>query len=400
MKRNGGATLALVLVPAFLLFGLNTTETAAMPEYVSFRGGDMLLGTMQNSFYVLVAIALRFYFGPLSDRRGPRFAMIVGACGFLLPCIALLFFTDLPTVIALHIVQAIGLAAFHPNVMSYLTDITAPERLGTRLGVLRATTTASAMLGPLLLFPIIEHAGYPAFFGALTLAAAIGAVGTVCLPQAPRRRKAAQMSDGADTAARAASGELSFPRASRTVRACLILLPCIVGVCYSIVLNSSQSLMRANFPGANDGVMLSLFSAGGLAGSLVAGRACEAFGPSGVIVACIASLASGLAALSLPFAGIGGAMIAAAFAGAGYSGAIATCSAAGGMLVPERRRGSFFAMQQSGIDLGIVIGGFGTAALLSLGLSIQDIYQSLAAVAAICIPLWFVLYRPAKIREG
>ena len=158
--------------------------------------------------------------------------------------------------------------------------------------------------------------------------------------------------------------------------------------------------MRANFPGANDGVMLSLFSAGGLAGSLVAGRACDAFGPSGVIVACIASLASGLAALSLPFAGIGGAMIAAAFAGAGYSGAIATCSAAGGMLVPERRRGSFFAMQQSGIDLGIVIGGFGTAALLSLGLSIQDIYQSLAAVAAICIPLWFVLYRPAKIREG
>lgn len=64
MKRDGRATAVLALVSAFLLFGFNTTETAAMPELVRSSGGGAFLAGAQNSFYVLLAVLLRPLFGP------------------------------------------------------------------------------------------------------------------------------------------------------------------------------------------------------------------------------------------------------------------------------------------------------------------------------------------------
>lgn len=158
----------------FLFYAFNNVETTAMPSYVVELGGSAFLASAQTSLFALAAVALRLVLGPMSDRRGPRRMMVVGALGFTLPCVLLAFCTELWQVLALRAVQAVGLAAFHPCVSLAVSRISEPGALGARMGAVRFVSTLSLMVGPALLFPLVEGAGYRAFFGALCLVGALG----------------------------------------------------------------------------------------------------------------------------------------------------------------------------------------------------------------------------------
>ncbi len=168
------ANYASLMGATFLFYAFNNVETTAMPSYVVELGGPALLASAQTSLFVLAAVALRLVLGPMSDRRGPRRMMVVGALGFTLPCVLLAFCTELWQVLALRAVQAVGLAAFHPCVSLAVSRISQAGVLGARMGAVRFVSTLSLMVGPALLFPLVEGAGYRAFFGALCLMGALG----------------------------------------------------------------------------------------------------------------------------------------------------------------------------------------------------------------------------------
>lgn len=405
MGRGDRADAALALASAFLLFGFNTTEAAAMPELVGSLGGGTFLAGAQNSLYVLLAVGLRGLFGPLADRRGARLVMVIGALGFCLPCLALPFCSDARAVVALHLAQAVGLAAYHPCVSSYLTALSRPERIGRRLGSLRFVTTAAAMLGPALLFPLIGAVGYPAFFGVLASVALAGLLCVLALPTvtavgavgarltgAPGGAAGELGSRGdASVCAPSVVGPSSAPCPSWR-RAVLLALPLVLGLGYSVVLNYGQALSRICFPGMNEGLLFTFFSVGGLAGSVIAGRAFDARGAWGPVGAGLGCLAGGLALLTQGQLGPAALVAGGVVGGFGYYGACAACAAALGTLGDASRRGRLFSVQQSSLDVGIVLGGLGSAAGLAAGLSVPAAYLALSATMAAGALLWGILY--------
>lgn len=92
---NGRMNYALLMGATFAFYAFNNVETSAMPSYVMELGGSAFIASAQTSLFIVAAVILRFAFGPMSDRRGPRFMMIVGALGFTLPCILLPFCAEL-----------------------------------------------------------------------------------------------------------------------------------------------------------------------------------------------------------------------------------------------------------------------------------------------------------------
>ena len=131
---DGRLNCALLMGTTFAFYAFNNVETSAVPSYVMELGGSALIASAQTSLFIVAAVILRFAFGPMSDRRGPRFMMIVGALGFTLPCVLLPFCAELWQVLSLRAVQAVGLAAFHPCVSLAVSRISQPGMLGTRMG--------------------------------------------------------------------------------------------------------------------------------------------------------------------------------------------------------------------------------------------------------------------------
>ena len=134
---SSSAVTALVAIAAFLLFGLNNTETTALPTYVMSLGAGPFVASLQNSLFVLLAVLLRIPLERVVEQRGSRFAMIAGALGYTVPCLALVGCSELWQVVVLRLAQAFGLALFQPSVAQYLAATSPASKLGRRLGIVR-----------------------------------------------------------------------------------------------------------------------------------------------------------------------------------------------------------------------------------------------------------------------
>ena len=126
---DGRLNYALLMGATFAFYAFNNVETSAMPSYAMELGGSAFIASAQTSLFLVAAVILRFAFGPMSDRRGPRFMMIVGALGFTLPCVLLPFCAELWQMLSLRAIQAVGLAAFHPCVSLAVSCISQPGML-------------------------------------------------------------------------------------------------------------------------------------------------------------------------------------------------------------------------------------------------------------------------------
>ena len=270
---DGRMNYALLMGATFAFYAFNNVETSAMPSYAMEMGGSVFIASAQTSLFIVVAVILRFAFGPMSDRRGPRFMMIVGALGFTLPCVLLPFCTELWQMLSLRAIQAVGLAAFHPCVSLAVSCISQPGMLGTRMGSLRFVSTLSLMVGPALLFPLIDQAGYRVFFGMLC---AVGFVGLVLL---------GVFDDGwsaGDVAGDGLGGCKAWEGAGPASLACrfapLLAYPFVCAFGYGSMLNFGKMLVADVMPGLNDGLVFTFVSVGGLIGSLSCGRLVDRMG--------------------------------------------------------------------------------------------------------------------------
>ena len=382
------AVTALVAGAAFLVFGLNNTETAALPSYVVSLGAGPFVASLQNSLFVFIAILLRLPLEGVVARRGSRFAMMVGAAGYTVPCLLLVGCTELWQIVALRLAQALGLALFQPSVAQYLTATSPATSLGRRLGIVRFATTASLMVGPVTIFPLIGSHGYPLFFGALAL---VGACGTAIAVALPHDRPSAVV-----RRARAASSASAHPplrpaprlplRRSLPLLACPLLLACG----YSVVMNFGQTLSEEMLAGCGDGILFACLSMGGLAGSLVAGWATDRFGAKRSAACTIAATAAGLLLMGLGQQAE--AVLAGAFVcGAGYFGATATLVAAAG-LASSGGAGALLARQQSALDAGMIVGGLVAGAMLQGGLPVSAAFLATACAAGAAFFAWGMMY--------
>ena len=384
---DGRLNCALLMGTTFAFYAFNNVETSAVPSYVMELGGSALIASAQTSLFIVAAVILRFAFGPMSDRRGPRFMMIVGALGFTLPCVLLPFCAELWQVLSLRAVQAVGLAAFHPCVSLAVSRISQPGMLGTRMGTVRFVSTLSLMVGPALLFPLIDRAGYRAFFGALC---ALGLVGLVLLGVFDDGQPAG------DAAADGSRWRKAWEGVGPVSLVCrfapLLVYPFVCAFGYGAMLNFGKMLVADVMPALNDGLVFTFVSMGGLIGSLSCGRLVDRMGVRSTVAGALVFVGSGLFVLGVardvvPFA-LGGVAF-----GMGYFGATTALTAALAAKTDDGCRGSALSLQQSCLDVGLAAGSLLAGAIVQATASVSFAFWSMALVIALSVPFWLGLCR-------
>ena len=384
---DGRLNYVYLMGATFAFYAFNNVETSAVPSYVMELGGSAFIASAQTSLFIVAAVILRFAFGPMSDRRGPRFMMIVGALGFTLPCVLLPFCAELWQVLSLRAVQAVGLAAFHPCVSLAVSCISQPGMLGTRMGTVRFVSTLSLMMGPALLFPLIDKAGYRVFFGALC---AVGFVGLILL---------SVFDDGRPAGDAAADGSVrhrvwgSIGPGSLIRRFTpLLVYPFVCAFGYGAMLNFGKMLVTDVMPGVNDGLVFTFVSVGGLIGSLSCGQLVDRMGERGTVAGALVFAGAGLLVLGVardvvPFA-LGGVAF-----GVGYFGVTTALTAALAAKTDDGCKGSALSLQQSCLDVGLAAGSLLAGAIVQVTASVSFAFWSMALVIVLSVPLWLCLCR-------
>jgi DHA1 family multidrug resistance protein-like MFS transporter len=171
---RGGSLWALVA-------GVFVVETGAfavipvLPLYLRGRGvGLATVGLIVGSTYVVSFLA-QYPAGRLADRFGRRRFLISGALlfavangGFILPL-------PLPALLALRVLQGLGIAAFFPSASALVADLSTPERRGRAYGWLQAARIGGLSAGPAI-GGVVALLGRPVVFettAALELVAAV-----------------------------------------------------------------------------------------------------------------------------------------------------------------------------------------------------------------------------------
>ena len=384
---DGRLNYAFLMGATFAFYAFNNVETSAVPSYVMELGGPAFFASAESCLFFVAAVILRFVFGPMSDRRGPRFMMIVGALGFTLPCVLLPFCAELWQVLALRALQAVGLAAFHPCVSLAVSRISQPGMLGTRMGSLRFVSTLSLMVGPALLFPLIDRVGYRVFFGVLCM---LGLVGLVLLGMFDDGRLAGDAAaDGSGW--HRVWGSIGPGSLMRRFTP-LLVYPFVCAFGYGAMLNFGKMLVADVMSALNDGLVFTFVSMGGLIGSLSCGQLVDRMGERGTVAGALVFAGAGLLVLGaardvVPFA-LGGIAF-----GMGYFGVTTALTAALAAKTDDGCKGSALSLQQSCLDVGLAAGSLLAGAIEQVTASVSFAFWSMALVIVLSVPSWLCLSR-------
>jgi MFS family permease len=392
-----------IYLSIFFVFGFNNIMTTASPSFILFLGGSLSQAGLQNSVFITCAIILRALLSPLVDRVGIKASLFVGAAAFMLTTPLFMFCTGFWQVLVLRTVQAIGLAAYMPSASAFLTVCVRPDRLGICLGVFRITTSASLIIGPPLLFPVIDAYGYTAFFPLLFVMCLLGVLCLFALPNhstpapAPLTLVNGGEHRGRDCGYRYRGGLLSFDRWSILVPLIPVLLIQVVSAfAYSSLFFYGMVFMETMLPQANSGVIFTVMSFGGIFSGLAIGILLDKKGSHFAIALNLLLSCLGFAAfffvdsllLLVP---------AALLCGMGYIGCNLSVIRAVGLMTPGSERGFAIFTQQNCLDGGLALGSLFFGIIPSSGLTTYNVFMMLALGLLVCFLTWVVGARNSEV---
>lgn len=424
MRSQWVSSLITLLISAFAFYGFNNAMTSIMPEYFLHLGGSELIAGIQNSCFILLAIILRFGFGPLADKYGPKRVLFFGALGFTVPTILLPFCSNLVLAVFLRALQAIGFAAFMPNIAFYVRESLPQAKIPFGIGLTRFASALSLMIMPVLLFAIRDTWGNNAMFVAFIAVGVAGTLLTLVLPKtgigsagtsettaetaletAPKTAPV-NTSEASPTATpQAAASESARRQFIAQIKALfvgiktykvLMILPFVLGISYGVLVAFGPLFTTNNFPDINGGLILTVTSIGGLIGTLVASSVARVFTQRKAMSAGILVNALGLILMACTSAWLVPFFIGSFIAGLGYFTATTLFVATIGTLKTASGAGSLLATQQSCLDLGIMTGNLCVGVLLNLQASLSLVF----IIVALLLLVGFVSFLVSKSNNG
>ncbi|HET7236238.1 MAG TPA: MFS transporter [Actinomycetota bacterium] len=181
-RSSGGGTAAAVAIrgrsvrptlftPAFITVALaelayftaDGVLLPALPRYVEgpLRGGNVAVGLVIGAFS-LSAFFLRPMAGMISDRRGRRILMVVGASLFALSVAGYLVATSIPSLLIMRLLTGAGEALFFVGALSANVDLAPPERRGEAFSVASLSLYVGLGAGPFIGEAVIAGMGFRA----------------------------------------------------------------------------------------------------------------------------------------------------------------------------------------------------------------------------------------------
>lgn len=339
----------ILIVSAFFIYTYYNVFMMTTPLIISKMNGSNLIVGLQATIFLLTAIVLRLYFGPLADVRGRRITMLIGSISFLVASVLFLFAEEVWQVIMIRLLQAVGLASYFPSVTATAAAFGGCSLKGTYIGLLRIIMSISLMIGSIVSFNLIHNYGYDLLMLCMTLVAFLGVLFVLFL-----------------------SEDLLKPEQTSSSKLFVwqrlnfwpLLTKCrfIVGstfaaaIGYGILISFAALFIKDNTSIKNAGFFFALFSIGGIFANVTFGWISDHLGrmrltvSAFVILGCGIVLFAFLPQISLFFYPAG------LLAGVGYYGSIVVLMAWITDKAPLAERTAALSLQQNSIDFGIAIG--------------------------------------------
>jgi predicted MFS family arabinose efflux permease len=282
---------AVVLATTLFAIGVdNYIVVAILPEIAAEFGQPVeRLGLLASAYAIPLAL-LAIPFGPVSDRLGRRFSMVLGMGIFLGAVLASGLAPSYPLLLAARVVNGLGAAIVGPAVFAYAADLSSPEQRGRAMATIIAAYPVSTILGLPLGGLIAASFGWRAVFAFIALVAVVVLVLVWRLPRdAPRAEAAATYRDGL----RALAGSRA------TLSAVAVTVVWFTGSFGLFVYLGTYFTESFGFSPFQVGLTLTIIGFVGVLATRVAARLIDRFGAKRVVMTGLACIA--LAAFLLPF---------------------------------------------------------------------------------------------------
>nr|WP_255466571.1 MFS transporter [Eggerthella hominis] len=360
--RRGIVPLVGLSLAGFFMYGCNNILMTLLPAYALGMGATMVEAGLQGTVFLLVAVVMRFYFGPLADRRGTRFVMVVGAASFVVSSVLLVFCATFWQLLLIRCIQAVGLSAFWPCAVAAVASIAPAGKGGLFIGSYRFATAASLLFGPLVALMLVNDRGYAACFMVLAGFAAAAFVLSFCFAPAGDSTGGSAGGDADGRSARAAREERRLGTAktlrmafSSGQRSLVVLLgvTAVVALGYGLSMNFVVTFVEGADIPINAGLFFSCFSLGGLIANPLAGWVADKCDQRVLLATTLGCMGVGIGLIAFAQAMPPVLLAAGLAAGMGSSGSTIVVLSTISARVDERFRASALAVQQNVVDLGI-----------------------------------------------
>ncbi|NLI91695.1 MAG: MFS transporter [Peptococcaceae bacterium] len=344
-------SLYLLYATTFFIFLNFYNAQTITPVYILHVGGSEFFSGLQSTMFFLAAVLLRFYFGPLADKKGTKLTLYIGAAAFATAPFLFLFSQNIWYILAVRTYQSIGLAAFFSSCSSLVSALAPREKMGKYIGFYRLVTMSTLMIGPPLALRVINSFGYQVYH---SLGGVIGviAIGLLYFVKEPHPRESAGSGGGVPERYHM----LDLMKDKKLVPIYLTIF--VVSVSYGLLLTFTAIYIERFLPGVNPGIFFTLFGLGCLVSNLIAGSLSDRIGRAAVVIPCVLIMGMGISIFYfLPYHSVilyAGSVL----SGIGYAGSIAVLITWIVDVINPARRTTALALQDSSIDIGIALGSF------------------------------------------
>jgi MFS family permease len=169
----------LVAFATFAYFVSVGALTPALPRYVEgpLGAGEVAVGVTIGMFSV-AALLLRPLSGRLSDRRGRRLVIVLGALLVTVSIAGYVVTSSLAELLALRLMTGAGEAFFYTGAASAINDLAPEDRRGEALSLFSLALYAGLAIGPVIGEAMLDAASFDAAWAVAGVSAlAAGALG-------------------------------------------------------------------------------------------------------------------------------------------------------------------------------------------------------------------------------
>ncbi|ATW27058.1 MFS transporter [Candidatus Formimonas warabiya] len=346
-QQKHRANVFLFLTGSVFSFVTFYSSMTILPLYVYELGGTEFDTGVQTTLFYLASVLMRFYFGPLTDRKGRKIPLLIGAFAFSTSSLLFIFCDSVWTLTLARIYNAIGLASFFSSGGSLMADLAPPNRVGTYIGLYRLTYVLALLAGPLLALSVIKAHSFQAWFLISFLIGLVSLI-LVCLVKTPGKSTVSE------------SGSLSrFKTVLQEKAAYPVFMGiALTSIAYGVLLTFAVLYISKYTQIANPGIYFTFFSLVGIAGNLGSGYLSDRFGREVIVWPSVILIGIGVGILFfLPWVPIIF-LISSIATGIGFSGGLAALAAWLVDVTSKDNRGTVIALQESTIDTSIGLGSF------------------------------------------
>lgn len=368
----------LVLFAAGLLFWSSLGSLLpTIPTYIKDIGGsDRELGIVIGAFAVGLLMSRRWV-GNLTDRRGRKLVLILGALVAAIAPIGFIFVKSIPLLVILRAFHGISIAAFTTGYSALVVDLSPAHQRGEIIGYMSLVTPVGIAIGPAIGGLLQASFGYTPLF---LFSAAIAIVSLLGCRQIQEPSPPENLSTDAPTDANSEKFWLLLLSPRLYVPTIVLLL---IGVSFGGLHAFVPLLLREAQVALNAGWFYAVGAIASFSFRIFIGRASDVYG-RGIFIT-LSLIGYAIAMLMIALATTSTTFILGAFLEGAASGTLMPIIIA---LISDRssaeERGRVFSLGVSGLDVGIAIGG-GIFGFVAESMGYQGIFLICTALSIVAL---------------